>query len=429
MNLIVKNSSLAGQISIPGSKSHTIRAVVIASLADGESNIHMPLVSADTLACVRACRAFGAQIEEKSENVWYVKGVGGNLKTPDDVIDVANSGTTLNFLMAVAGLIEGYTVFTGDAQTRRRPEQPMLDALNALGAYAFSTRKNGCAPLIVRGGLQGGYVEVSGVISQYLSGLLISCPLSRNDTQLSVTDLREKPYVDMTLAWLDQQNIVYEQEDHRVFRVQGNQMYRGAEMSIPADFSSATFFLCASAITNSNIVLGGLDMDDTQGDKQVIDILQKMGADIQNLPTGLRIQGNELRGTELDLSDIPDALPALAVVGCYANGKTILRNVANARFKETDRISVMCRELSKLGARISELPDGLEIEKSDLVGAEVDGHDDHRVVMALAIAGLIARGRTVIRSAEAIQVTFPNFVELMSQLGAQIVIQAENQDY
>jgi 3-phosphoshikimate 1-carboxyvinyltransferase len=421
MNLTVENSVLKGLVAIPGSKSHTIRAVVIASLADGLSYIHAPLVSSDTLACVRACRAFGAQIEEMNEVVWSVKGVGGEVKTPEDIVDVSNSGTTLNFSMAMAGLTHGYTVFTGDHQTRRRPEQPMLDALNGLGAHAFSTRENGCAPLVVHGGLRGGHVEVSGTISQYLSGLLISCPLSQHDTQLSVMDLQEKPYVDMTLAWLARQNIVYERDGYRVFRLPGNQMYRGAEMSIPADFSSATFFLCAGAITDSNVELGGLDMGDTQGDKQVVDVLRKMGADVEVLPAGIRIRGNALQGIELDMSDIPDALPALAVVGCYASGKTVLRNVAHARLKETDRISVMCRELSKLGARISELPDGLVIEQSELVGTVVDGHGDHRVVMALAIAGLIARGRTIIQSAEAIKVTFPNFVALMAQLGAQIV--------
>jgi len=418
MNLLVKKSALEGSIEIPGSKSHTIRAVVIASLAKGKSRIVSPLDSGDTCSAVVACRALGAEIETGKE--WVVTGLGGNPRLRAKEIDVRNSGTSLRLTASVAALQEEEVVFTGDASLKTRPLQPLLDALNNLGARAYSLENNGCCPISVRGRMRGGKTQISGVTSQYLSSLLISTPLLEEDTEIRVIDLHERPYVEMTLAWLEEQYIHYERERWETFRVKGGQCYHHFDKRVPGDFSSATFPLCAAIITPSHIVLKGLDMNDTQGDKEVITMLKSMGAAIQITEEGVLVRSSELRGCELDLNNTPDALPALAVVGCYAEGETILKNVAQARIKETDRIRVMATELSKMGADIEEREDGLIIRQSELKGLKLRGYHDHRVVMALSLAGMMAQGETEIDSAESIDITFPGYIEKMCQLGAQM---------
>lgn len=419
MRIIAETSTLRGEVLIPASKSHTIRAVAISSLAHGRSTIHHPLRSSDSFAAVGAGRLFGATIETGES--WEVKGFGGAPRIPENVVDVKNSGTALNFFMGTAGLAEGTTVLTGDEQIVRRPVQPLIEALMDLGAEAFSTRNNGLPPVVIKGRLKGGKTRFRGIVSQYLSSLLVHCPLVEQDSELEVYDVYEKPYIEMTMRWLDRQGIRYEaSEDLTHYKVYGGQSYRGQEVTIPGDFSSATFFLVAGSITDSDITLLGLDMNDAQGDKRVVHYLKEMGARIDIEKRGIRVKGGTLRGIELDMADTPDALPAMAVAGCFAEGKTTIRNVANARLKETDRIVVMARELGRLGARVEELPDGLVVHKSDLRGCPVKGYADHRVVMALAVAGLAIPGQTEIDTAESVEVTFPNFVELMKEIGGRV---------
>lgn len=418
MNILVKKSALEGSIEIPASKSHTIRAVVIASLAKGKSRIVSPLDSGDTRSAAVACRALGAEIETGKE--WLVKGFGGNPKLQVSEINVGNSGTSLRLTASMAALQEEKVIYDGDASIRTRPMQPLLDALNSLGAEAYSLKNNGCCPISITGRMRGGKTEVSGVTSQYLSSLLISTPLLEEDTEICVVDLRERPYVQMTLGWLEEQNVHYSQEGWESFQVRGGHCYHEFDKRVLGDFSSATFPLCAATITPSHIVLKGLDMNDTQGDKEVITMLKSMGATIQVKEEGIHVTSSELTGCELDLNNTPDALPALAVVGCYAKGETILKNVAQARIKETDRIKVMATELSKMGADIEEVEDGLIIRQSELKGAKVRGYHDHRVVMALSLAGMMAEGETEIDSAESIDITFPGYVEKMCQLGARM---------
>ena len=418
MKLVVRPSRLKGGVAIPGSKSHTIRAVVIASLASGTSRILRPLDSSDTRAALDAARAFGAEAETGGD--WVITGTAGRPSIPENVLDVGNSGTTLRLFLGAAALCDGWTVFTGDAQIRRRPVQPLIDAYRRLGAEGFTTRGNGCAPAALRGRMEGGRTEIRAVTSQYLSSLLISAPLAGKNTEVRVLQLNEIPYVEMTLSWLDAQGVAWEREEWRRFFVKGGQGYRAFERRIPGDFSSATFFLCAAAVTGGELLLDGLDMEDVQGDKAVAGMLAEMGAEIEALPGALRVRGRPLRGAEFDLNAMPDALPALAAAACFASGETRLRTVAQARLKETDRIAVMARELAKMGADIEEMEDGLVVRGRPLRGAAVDGHHDHRVVMALAVAGLAAKGETVVDTAEAISVTFPDFTDLMRRCGAEI---------
>jgi 3-phosphoshikimate 1-carboxyvinyltransferase len=269
--------------------------------------------------------------------------------------------------------------------------------------------------------MQGGSVELdASKSSQYVSSLLIACPLAPRDTEIIVANPSELPYIDMTCAWLDEQHIRYTREGYTRFVIPGGQCYCSFEKSIPADWSSAAFPLCAAALTDSDVYLDGLDLQDVQGDKAIVDYLRQMGADISATPNGIHVQGGSLKGCTLDINDTPDALPALSVMGCYAKDRTTLTNVAQARVKETDRIAVMAKELRKMGARITELPDGLVIEGRPLSGANVHGHHDHRVVMALAVAGIRATGTNTIDTAESVAVTYPSFVESMQQLGVNI---------
>ena len=423
MELTATKSTFRGRVAIPGSKSHTIRAVALASLADGSSEIFCPLSSADTLAAVGAYRQLGAEIDTSESNCWRVKGTAGALRAPGGIVDVANSGTTLRFALGSAALLDrGAAVFTGDEQIGSRPMGPLLESLNDLGADCFSTQGNGKVPVVVRGRLSGGETSIEAVTSQYLSSLLVNAPLAEQDSEIRVVKLNEQPYVEITLRYLDEQNIVYENDNFECFRVRGGQNYRGFSKRIPADFSSATFFFCAGAFLEGELVLEGLDFDDLQGDKAVVDILREMGADIAINGQSVTVSRGELRGMDIDMNAIPDALPALAVVGCFAKGQTRLYNVAQARLKETDRIAVMATELRKLGADITEQPDGLTIRPAKLRAAKLHGHSDHRVVMALSMVTMAMDGTSTIDTAEAVGVTFPNYIELMQGIGARLVI-------
>lgn len=420
-----RRSILCGQVQIPASKSHTIRAVAIASLAVGESAILRPLESQDTRAAVRAYRGLGAEIETGPDS-WWVRGVAGNLKAPEDVLDVANSGTTLMFALGSCALLkEGAAVLTGDAQTRRRPADPLISSLNDLGAKAFSTRSNGRPPFVVSGRLKGGNTSIEAHSSQYLSSLLLNVPLGDGQTIIRVPLLNEQPYVLMTMDWMRSQGISFQEEGLRQFRIPGGQAYQPFRRRMAGDFSSATFFLAAGALEGNDVTCCGLDLQDPQGDKTVIEYLRLMGAQVEVGADQIRVRSGDLRGADLDLNSTPDALPMMAALACFAKGSTGLLNVPQARIKETDRIAVMCRELRGMGAKIEELPDGLLIEGGRLRGARVHGHGDHRVVMALAVAGLAASGETEIDTAEAVAVTFPQFAESMAQLGGNIQVEVQ----
>ena len=444
MKLIVRKSRLQGTVVIPGSKSHTIRAVAIASLAAGQSLIRNPLNSSDTQAAVACYRALGAAIDTSDAKLWKVTGTGGEITTGAEVIDVGNSGTTLRIAMGSAALARAgqTTTFTGDEQIQTRPIVPLMDALSELGAKCTSLKNNGKVPVEVTGKLTGGRTAVAATTSQYLSSLLLCAPLASKDIEIDVTLLNEPGYVQMTLDWLDKQQIEYEITDLHgsatdftdlicgnrrkeselicVFKIKGNQSYKAFDTTIPADFSSATFFLCAAAMSAEEVTLLGLDFADSQPDKAVVDYLKAMGADISIGPNLVTVKAATLKGAELDMNKTPDALPAMAVTAAFAEGSTKLLNVPQARSKETDRIKCMAEELKKMDVDVEELPDGLIISGSRPKPAELHGWADHRIVMALSLAGLNLDGQCTIDTAEAIAVTFPNYVELMKGIGANM---------
>ncbi|MFC1762248.1 3-phosphoshikimate 1-carboxyvinyltransferase [Planctomycetota bacterium] len=424
MKLTARLSQLHGTVAIPASKSHTIRAVAVAAMAEGSSTIHRPLSSSDAESAVRCYRMLGAEIETSNPQAWIVKGTGGNIQSPQETIDVGNSGTTLRIALGAAALgpTDTTTTFTGDEQIQSRPIGPLLEALENLGATCHSQRNNGKAPVEVSGQLTGGTTSLEAPTSQYLTSLLLCCPLAECDSEISVTLLNEAGYVQITLDWLDKQGIRYEHEGFDRFLIRGNQRFQSYNAPVPADFSSATFFFCGAALFGNQVTLTGLDFSDSQPDKKVVDYLKAMGADIQITEQGVTVTGGALTGTEIDMNDTPDALPAMAVCGALAQGTTRLVNVPQARNKETDRIHCMAEELAKLGVDIEELPDGLVIQGGSLKAVPVKGHADHRIVMALALAGLACNEPLTVDTAEAMNVTFPNFVELMQGLGGEMAV-------
>ena len=428
MLLTVNPSGLSGQVTIPGSKSHTIRAVAVASLANGTSRIHKPLVSSDTLSAVDCYRALGAEINTESDDLWVINGVNGKINPSNTQIDVGNSGTTMNLAIGSCGLADPKTTIhlTGDYQIQNRPVGPILNAINDLGATACALKGNDCPPVAISGKLCGGKTTIECKSSQYLSSLLLACPLAERDTEISIPLLYEPDYARITLDWLDKQGILYESKDDLSwFRIGGGQHYTAFDGSIAADFSSATFFLCAGALVGEDVLIRGLDFSDSQPDKAVAEYLIAMGADITTEKDGVGVGRSELVGCEIDMNRTPDALPAMAVTAAFAEGTTRLVNVPQARAKETDRIGCMAKELSKLGADVKELPDGLVIYGTggeNLTAASVCGHGDHRIVMAMSIAGMALNGPMSIDTAEAMDVTFPEFVTLMNQLGAKMTL-------
>jgi 3-phosphoshikimate 1-carboxyvinyltransferase len=416
---------------VPGSKSHTIRAVLLAVMARGRSVIHNPLTSADCLSAVRAGRAFGAEIEEE-KGTWIVQGLGGNIVLPDDVVDCGNSGTTTIFVMAMAALLDGYTVISGDYQIRRRPVSELVSALRELGAEAFVTRPGKEAPpVVIRGILKGGTAHFSGFNSQVVSATLMASALGPAPVSVEVEKPLEKPYLQMTIDWMRRYGVELTEQapDYTRFVIPSGQVYRALESTIPCDWSAVSFPLAAAVATPSELIISGLDFNDAQGDKAVVDHFIAMGADIIKEPEGGRLiirGGRPLKGgLTIKLDDTPDALPALAAAACYARGATVFTGLAHVRVKETDRVAVMRKELEKLGAKIEVSSDRMVVHGgAPLSGAEVESHNDHRVAMALAVAGLFADGKTTVKDAECVSVSFPNFFEMMNAAGAGMELKA-----
>lgn len=425
--LIHQTSTLTGQVTPPSSKSQTIRGLVFSLLTQGQSILSNVLDSDDTQDAIRICQQLGAKITWVGNTQLIIDSHGLPLTPTTPTLYSGNSGITTRFILPLLGLRQNNEqpiLLDCGEQMRARPIRPLVDGLLNLGLNIRYTAQEGTCPLAISGSLKGGITEVAGLSSQYLSALLIALPCAKYDSQIIVYDLHERPYIEMTLAWLQEQQIHYihhHGDNHDVFTIQGKQRYHSFQKSISGDFSSASYLIAAAVLMQGQVVVTGLDMQDPQGDKRLIAILQEMGADIRVKSKSLVIQGGRpLKGLKIDANDIPDLLPVLAIVGTQATDKTEIFNVKQARIKETDRIHSMCEGLTRMGTQIEEYPDGMTIYRSQLRGAKVEGFDDHRTVMSLALAGLLATGNTLITDPQAIQKTFPTFIEVMRSLNARM---------
>ncbi|MXR21462.1 3-phosphoshikimate 1-carboxyvinyltransferase [Halobacterium bonnevillei] len=425
MQVTVANSRVSGTARAPPSKSYTHRALLAAGYAEG-ALVRGPLVSADTKATARAVDRFDGDAERVDRD-WEITGFLGDPAVPADVIDCANSGTTMRLVTGTAALVDGTTVLTGDRSLRSRPQGPLLDAVESLGGTARSTRGNGQAPLIVDGPIEGGHVEIPGdVSSQFITSLLMAGAVTDRGVELELTtELKSAPYVDITLDVLDSFGVDAEERTNG-YRVAGGQTYEptDGEYEVPGDFSSTSYLLAAGALAADEEVVVEGARPSAQGDAAIVDVLREMGAAVDwEQSTGrIFVERSALDGVTVSVADTPDLLPTIAVLGAAADGSTHITNAEHVRYKETDRVSAMAEELAKLGASVEEHPDELVVHgsDSDLGGAHLDGRGDHRIVMSLAIAGLVADGETTIDGAEHVDVSFPDFFDALADLGADV---------
>lgn len=443
MNVTLTPSTVSGTARAPPSKSYTHRALLAAGFSGG-AVVHNPLVSADTKATLRAVDALGgdvtglrpsgtSDVSAAFENVVVqddaveIIGFDGRPDVPADVLDCANSGTTMRLVTAAAALADGITVLTGDESLRSRPQGPLLDAIDELGGRAESTRANGRAPLVVKGPISGGEVSIPGdVSSQFVTGLLMAGAVTDEGIDVDVeTELKSAPYVDITLELLDEFGVAAG-KDGSGFHADGGQHYEPSdgEYHVPGDFSSISYLLAAGALAAEDELRVDGAYPSAQGDSRIVGVLERMGADVDwNRDDGvITVRRSDLSGVEVDVGDTPDLLPTIAALGAAADGETRLVNCEHVRYKETDRVSAMATELEKLGARVEETEDTLTVfgGESELTGATVDGYADHRIVMALSVAALVADGETTVTGAEHVDVSFPDFFGVLYDLGADV---------
>ncbi|MDZ7745968.1 MAG: 3-phosphoshikimate 1-carboxyvinyltransferase [Halobacteriales archaeon] len=425
MQCTIYPSTVDGVVRAPPSKSYTHRAILAAGYAT-ETTVTNPLDSADTRATARAVEAYGGTVVHEDAQI-TVAGFDGRPDVPTDVIDCANSGTTMRLTTATAALADGLTILTGDESLRSRPQGPLLDALTDLGGRAESTRANGQAPLVVGGNIDGGTVAIPGdVSSQYITALLMAGAVTETGIDIELTTtLKSAPYVDITLELLEAFGI----ETHRTndgFRVPGGQQYvpDDGTYTVPGDFSSMSYLLAAGVVAaeDDGLLVEGAEPS-AQGDSAIVSILDRMGAALDwNHDAGeIRIEQSSLSGIEVDVGDTPDLLPTIAVLGAVADGTTRIVNCEHVRYKETDRVSAMADELTTLGATVEEEQDVLTVHggKSSLTGGTVAGHNDHRIIMALSLVGLVA-GPVTIEGADHVDVSFPGYFETLQSLGVDV---------
>lgn len=424
MNLHVQHShELQGRLRIPGSKSQSVRALLVACLAKGVSQIHFLPDSEDVNIALGVVRDLGASVTKIDchEHCVRVESTGVPLKPVKEVLWTGNSGITTRFGLPILGLVDGAKIMRieAGAQMQKRPMGSLLQNLSELGC----TVESSTWPIAVRGPLKGGRTQVNGLTSQFISALLLSGCYAEADLDLTVEDLNERPYMELTLEWLKEAGIRFEhtQEgrlDH--FRVFARQSFSPINTTVPGDYSSASTFLAMGAVCEGKIELEGLDLFDTQGDRRLLNILTDMGAHLEWKDGVVSVKKSQLHGIEIDANDVPDLVPTLAVLGTQAEGETRILNVPQARVKETDRLHSMTEGLRKMGADIEELADGLIVRPSTLHGAQVHGFEDHRTIMALALAGLLADGETVIDTAEGLKKTYPLFGEHLKTLNGTL---------
>lgn len=407
-------------VSVPGSKSYTNRALLIAALANGRSRLAGALESDDTRYMADALSALGVRIRIESESTFIVDGAGGRISVPSAELFIGNSGTTARFLTGYASLGNGTYTLDGDPRMRERPIQDLIDGLRPLGVHARSLAGNGCPPVVVDGtGLEGGRTVMPGNrSSQYLSALLMIAPYARRDVEIRVAgNLVSRPYIDMTVHMMRDFGVNVLTGDAGVFHVKAGQRYTPAEYSIEPDASNASYFFAAAALTGGRIKVRNLSRESAQGDVGFVDVLGRMGCAVSNLPDGIEVRGPErLSGIDVDMNAMPDVVQTLCALAPFATGPVTVRNIANLRIKETDRIAAVAAELTKLGVRAVALPDALTVYPSARIRpAEIDTYEDHRMAMSMALIGLKAPG-IAIRNPACVEKSFPSYFQCLETL-------------
>ena len=418
MRFIVSRSELKGEVRSVPSKSCTHRALIFASLSHGSSKITNSLEGKDTEATRKVLSAMGVSFEWEDTG-WRVESEG--IKAPHGMLDCANSGTTLRIMTGVSSLLKEKVTLTGDDSLKKRPMSPLLSSLEKLNVKCGSMNNNGCAPVFVHGPMMGEETEIRGDISsQFISSLLIACPLKEDDTNITLTSpLTSAPYVEMTISMMKAFGVSCKREAEH-FAVPGNQAYSPLSYTVPGDYSSAAFPLAAGALSGE-VTVQGLDPEDMQGDRKILEILKNFGAEVKTKGWDVTVSKGALQGCRIDMASVPDLFPIVATVATQAEGKTILFNAKHLRYKESDRIATVTEFLKNMGADIQEREDGCVINgPCRLKGATIDTHGDHRIMMASAIAATIADGKTIIEDGDCHEVSYPTFKEDVRSLGAAL---------
>lgn len=413
---ILKANRIQGVVKAPPSKSLTHRAFIAALLADGTSKINHPLYADDTLSSARACQALGAELKMEDE-FSLIEGRGEKLKTPENIVDLHNSGTTLRIMTSVAALSPYYTVLTGDKSLRKRPMEDLLVALKGLGVTAFSSRNNGLPPIIVKGGFRGGKTHIKGdVSSQFISSILMAAPYAEDSVEIMINgEFISQPYVELTQQVMKAFGVNVEYNTSPPSFTVYPQRYLNTEYAVEGDYSSASYLIAAAAAFESDLTVQNLFRNSKQGDRVILDVVQEMGCEVKVKKDEINIYGKgDLKGLDVDLRNAPDLLPTVAALGAIAQGTTRISGVEHARYKETDRIHNCALELVKMGVQVKEKKDGLII-RGGVRGGVVDSHNDHRLVMAFYIIGLKVGG-VKIKNASVYEVSYPNFPTIMEKL-------------
>ena len=419
MKCKIEKSSISGEIVCPANKSYTHRAVFLSALSDGKSIIKKMLYSNDTNATISACRAFGVEVDESGDTVTIENSIGSTVQ--GSMINAQNSGTTLRIATAIAALSGGNTELTGDNSLKNRPMRPILDSLEKLGVSTESD--DGKPPITIKGKIKGNYVNIKGDISsQFISALLIIAPRLDNGLTIEIDgNVVSKPYIDLTITTMNKFGAnVKTIEPYKKYSIE-HQIYKPTTFTIPSDFSNLALLLAANILLGDTlkikISLGELP----QGDEEIVDILEKLGVIVTLDSDTITTKSPDLLdGGKFDLSNTPDLLPALAILALKCKDQIEIHNVKHARYKETDRIAIICSELKKIGIIVSEKDDGMILKKGDIQnGVELDSHADHRLFMAFSIVAMFI-GDCTVTDPDSASVSYPNFVSDMQNCGARI---------
>ena len=420
MKCEIKTSKITGRIICPPNKSYTHRAIFLAALSDGKSIVKNVLNSSDIKATISACNAFGVEVHEDNDIITIRNTIGSTVQ--GSMIDAQNSGTTIRIAIAIAALSGGNTMLTGDESLKKRPMQPILDSLQTLGVSSESD--DGLPPITIKGKIKGNEVNIDGKISsQFISALLIIAPRLENGLIINIQgELVSKPYIDLTIAIMKEFGVIVNSEIPYKKYVVKHQIYKPTTFTVPSDFSNLALLLA------SNVLLGdGLEIEISlgnlpQGDEAIIDILEELGVTVTLNGNIITTKSPKmLTGGRFDLSNTPDLLPALAILSLKSSEPIEIFNVKHARYKETDRIAIISRELKKLGIDVEEREDGMKLTPNgSLSSGELNSENDHRLFMAFSIAAMYI-GDCTVTDPDSIQISYPNFISDMKNVGAQII--------
>jgi 3-phosphoshikimate 1-carboxyvinyltransferase len=405
-------------VTVPGSKSYTHRIFIAAALADGSSTVINALASEDTGLTLEALVQMGAVV--KNENPVVINGFGGRPRPCSSPLYLGNSGTSIRLLTGIAALGEGRYRLAGTDRMGQRPIADLLAGLAQIGVPTRCDNENGCPPLTVDGGgITGRRLTVGcSESSQYLSSLLLLAPCTAKGLDITVAgDPVSKPYIDMTLSIMKRFGITVSRNGYSRFTVEGGQCYRPGTYTVEPDCSQAGYFWGAAAITGAGVKVKSIGNETKQGDLRLIRIFEEMGCKVLRAADGITVTGGELHGVTVDMADMPDMVPTLAVVAAFAKGNTVIKNVAHLHGKESDRLEAVAVELGKMGVKTRCEKSGITITGGIPEGAEIETYEDHRIAMSFAIAGLKAPG-TVIRNPGCVAKSFPGFWDVLDTLYA-----------